>query len=85
MGRSYHSDCYKMMWNINGSIRAHTMGYAKDSHRTDHLSRLGRDEVDMCKESMDTKSGNYIDPEEETRIRVAFLGGKVSFKVMRQR
>lgn len=49
MGGSYHSDCYKMMWNMNDGIGAHTVGYAEDSHRTDHLSMLGRDEVDVCK------------------------------------
>lgn len=76
MGGSYHSDCYKMMWNMNDGIGAHTVGYAEDSHRTDHLSMLGRDEVDVCKESLDTKSGNNIDTEEETRIRVTFLGGQ---------
>lgn len=74
-----------MMWNINDNIMAHTVAYAKDSHKTGHLSRLGRDEVDVCKESLDTKSGSYIDPEEETRIRVTFSGGKVNFKVVRQR
>lgn len=85
MGGSYYSNCYKMMWNVNDSIMAHTVGCAKDSHTTDYLSRLGRDEVDVCRESLGTKSVNYIDPEEETILRVTFLGGKFSFKVMRPR
>lgn len=74
-----------MMWNVNDSIMALTVGYAKDSHSTDYLSRLERDGVDVCRESLGTKSVNYIHPEEQIRIRVTFLGGKVSFKVMRQR
>lgn len=73
MGGSYHSNCYKMMWNVNDSIMTHTVGCARDSQGTDYLSRLGRAEVDVCRESLDTKSVNCIDPEEETRIRVTFF------------
>lgn len=80
----YHSNCYKMMWHVNDSIMARTMGYAKDSHATDYLSRLGRDEIDVCRESLDTKHVNDVDPEEETRIRVTFSGRRVSLKVNRQ-
>lgn len=54
----------------------HTVGCVKDSHGTDYLSRVGRDEADVCRESLDTESVNYIDPEEETRIRVDFLVGR---------
>lgn len=57
-----------MMWNVNDDVMAHTVGYAKDSHATDYLSRLGRDEVDVCRESLGTRSVNYIGPEKETRI-----------------
>lgn len=33
-------------------------------------------EVGVCKESSDTKSGNWIDPEGETGIRMALLVGR---------
>lgn len=85
MGGSSHGSCYKMMWNLNDSTMAHTVGSARDCHGTDYLSRLAGDEVDVCRESLGAKNVNYVDAERETRIRVTFLGGKVSFKVMRQR
>ncbi len=41
-GGGYHDNSYKMMWNINDSIMARTMGCVKDSPRIDDLSKLGR-------------------------------------------